>query len=83
MVVKLLTTVDNPYDPFDQYDDWFAYDSRLGYNSPSLLARVAVLSDELSDSDQVAAINAAIEEIVSENVSGIHSFVEREYNSTS
>lgn len=79
MLVKMLTTTDNPYDPFDQYDDWYACDSRLGYNSPSLLARVAVLSDELSDSDQVSAINEAIDEIVSENVSGMHVSVWRQY----
>lgn len=79
MLVKMLTTTDNPYDPFDQWDDWYAYDSRLGYHSSSLLARVAVVSDETSDSDQVASINDAIDEIVSENVSGVHVSVEREY----
>lgn len=82
MLVLMLTTTDNPYDPFDDYDDWYAYDNRLGYHSPALLARVAVVSDELSESDHVTAINAAIDEIVSENVSGMHSKVFREYETS-
>lgn len=74
---SMLTTVDNPFDPFDQYDDWFAFDQRHGYNTPSFLARVAVLSDEMSEADQSLAIELAIEEIVRENVTGIHKRVSR------
>lgn len=70
--VYMLTTVDNPYDPFTQWNEWFAFDESSGYHSCSLLARVAVTSDELSDVDQLFAIQQAIDEIVSENVSGVH-----------
>lgn len=73
-----LTTVDNPYDPFTQWDEWYAFDEAAGYHSCSLLARIAVTSDDLSDSDQDAAIQAAIDEIVSENVSGVHRKVTRD-----
>jgi hypothetical protein len=68
----MLTTVDNPFDPFTQFDEWMAYDHQLGYNTPSLLARIAKTSDELSDVDQSLAIQQAIDEIVDENVSGMH-----------
>ena len=73
----MLTTVDNPFDPFTQFDEWFAWDRQAGYNSPSLLARIVNSSDELSDSDQVLAINDAIDEIVKENVSGMFKKVSR------
>lgn len=73
----MLTTVDNPWDPFTNYDDWLAYDEASGYNSNALLARVAVSSDELSEADQVLAYENAIDEIVKENVSGIHRKVYR------
>lgn len=76
--MSMLTTTDNPYDPFDEFDEWYAYDNRLGYHSPSLLARVAIVSDDLSESDQVTAINDAIDEIVSQNVSGFHTKVTRD-----
>lgn len=68
----MLTTVDNPFDPWTQWDEWFAYDMNSGYNTPGLLARVARSSSELSDADQHHAIQSAIEEIVRENLSGVH-----------
>ena len=76
----MLTTVDNPYDPFDQYDEWYSFDDRQGYHSPSLLARIALTSDELSFTDQNLANEEAIDEIVQENVSGMHVKVSREIN---
>ena len=68
----MLTTIDNPWNPFTQWDEWYAWDAAAGYNTPSLLARVAVSSDELSEYDQELEISNAINEIVRENVSGMH-----------
>lgn len=68
----MLTTVDNPYDPFTQFDDWYAFDVNHGYNSCALLDRVVVTSEELSDVDQSLALRQAIDEIVHENVLGLH-----------
>lgn len=78
MLQSRLTTVDNPYDPFTQYDEWFAFDSRLGYHTPSFLARIVQTSTELSDADQELAESLAIDEIVSENVLGLYRKVTRE-----
>lgn len=75
MAEHMLTTVDNPFDPFTQWDEWFSYDAAAGYHTPSLLARVIRTSEELSDSDQDLAIELAMEEIVRENVSGVHRLV--------
>lgn len=68
----MLTTVDNPYDPNTQFDEWYAWDEAAGYHTLSLLARIARVSDELSEADMDAAIEAAIQEIVSVNASGVH-----------
>lgn len=68
----MLTTVDNPFDPFTHFNEWRAFDEGHGYNSLSLLARIIVTSDELSDADQSRAIEDAIDEIVSENVLGLY-----------
>ena len=78
MTESMLTTVDNPFDPFTEYDDWLAFDLRAGYNTNALLARIVITSDELSDADQSVAIDAAIDEIVKYNVSGKHRKVSRE-----
>jgi hypothetical protein len=75
MAQHMLTTVDNPYDPVTQFDDWYAFDTAAGYGTLALLARVVKSSDELSDADQVLAIEQGIDEIVQENVSGLHTKV--------
>jgi hypothetical protein len=73
----MLTTFDNPFDPFTQYDEWYAWDMNAGYHTPGLLARIAKTSDELSEADQHLAIQQAIDEIVRENVLGVHKKVLR------
>jgi hypothetical protein len=73
----MLTTVDNPYDPFTQWDEWFAWDLHAGYHTPGLLARVARLSSELSEGDQHVAIQQAIDECVEMNVLGVLKKVKR------
>jgi hypothetical protein len=74
----MLTTVDNPFNPFTRFDEWLEYDMRLGYHSLSFLDRIARVSPDLSDPDQVLAVQNAIDEIVSENVSGMWRKVSRE-----
>jgi len=66
----MLTTVDNPFDPFTRFDEWLAYDTRKGYNTAGMLDRIANVSSDLSEPDQALAIQNAIDEIVKENVLG-------------
>ncbi len=67
----MLTTVDNPFNPFTEFEEWLDYDTRMGYNTASFLDRIAKVSNELSQPDQAIAIRNAIDEIVQENVSGM------------
>lgn len=68
----MLTTIDNPYNPFTHYDEWEEFDEASGYYSTALLSRIAISSEELSEADQELAYEQAIDEIVKENVSGVH-----------
>jgi hypothetical protein len=68
----MLSTSDNPYNPWTQWDQWFAWDTQEQYHSLSLLGRVVRTSDELSPQMQDEAVEDAIDEIVTENVSGVH-----------
>lgn len=77
MFNHMLTTVDNPFDPFTQWDEWFDFDAASGYHTPSFLARIAKSSDEITDPDQDLAIEQAIDEIVAENVLGVYRKVSR------
>ena len=74
----MLTTIDNPYSPFDQYEEWYTWDKNKGYHTPEFLARIAIVSEELSDTDYNMAIEFAIDEIVKENVTGLYKKVLRE-----
>lgn len=77
MIVRkfALTTTDNPYSPFTQFEQWYAEDLRLGYNTLGLLDRILVTSDELSIADQEFAYEQAVNEIVNENVLGVFTLV--------
>ena len=59
-----LTTFDNPYDPFTQFDLWFAFDVEKGYYSCSRLARVAKISEEMTEKEVSEEIERAIDEII-------------------
>lgn len=70
--VCMLTTIDNPYDPFDQFDEWSAYDEQKGYHSSSLLARSCVTIRSLGESVYQEQIENAIDEIVSNDFTQLY-----------
>jgi hypothetical protein len=76
-VEYMLTTVDNPFDPFTRFDEWLEYDTHMGYNTVAFLGRIAKVSNDLSEPDQAFAVQSAIDEIVEENVSGMWRKVSR------
>ena len=78
MADVMLTTNDNPYNPFTEWNEWLQFDLAMGYDTSGYLARVTITSDELSEADQDWAIEDAIDEIVRENVLGIYKKVENE-----
>ena len=69
---SMLTTIDNPFNPFTQFDEWFAFDESKGYHTCSYLARITKGSYELSEADDVLAQELAIDEIIKINVLGIY-----------
>lgn len=73
----LLTTLDNPFNPFIQWEQWFAFDVRQGYNTCAYLARIVKSSHELTEIEEALAINQAIEEILELNTLGIYIGVTR------
>ena len=72
-----LTTNDNPYDPFEQFDSWFLFDVEKGYNSCSYLARIARTSDQLSEEENKREIERAIDEIIKYDFRNIYKKVTR------
>ena len=72
MADSMLTTMDNPYNPFTQFDEWNSYDQMKGYGTLSYLARIVMSSSELSEASQSEAIEQGMDEIVRENPLGIY-----------
>ena len=70
--VSMLTTIDNPWSPFTHFKEWYLWDETHGYYTSGLLARITFSSYELSESDQDAAREKAMDDIVAMNVSGKH-----------
>ena len=68
----MLTTVDNPYDPIDDFVKWYMFDVESGYNSCAYLARIAKTSSDLTDKEYSEIIEAAVDEIVEMNILGIY-----------
>ena len=64
MMTVALTTSDNPYNPFTEWDKWYQYDETHGYHSCSVLARVASTSNGLPPSENESIVEQAIDRIV-------------------
>lgn len=64
MVRCFLTTLDNPYSPYDQFEQWYQYDVDHGYNSSGLLMRLAQTSSQFTDNENAYEIERAIDRIV-------------------
>lgn len=70
MAQHMLTTMDNPHSPWTQWDDWFAFDERIGYHTSAYLARIQRQSDDMSEADQEVALEDAVLEAVRMNITG-------------
>ena len=77
MAKVMLTTHDNPFNPFEQFDSWFLFDVEKGYNSCGLLGRIAKTSDQLTDDENDEEIDRAIDQIIKYDYENIYRKVTR------
>lgn len=68
----MLTTVDNPFNPLTDWDDWYNYDESKGYYTSEYLARITKTSDDLGEQEQDRATEEAIDEIIELNPDGFY-----------
>lgn len=73
----MLTTIDNPWDPFDNFHAWYMYDMDKGYNSSSYLARISRTSDTFTDQENDDEVERAIDEIVKYDFRNIYKKIKR------
>ena len=73
----MLTTFDNPYDPFDEFVPWFLFDIEKGYYTCSRLARIAKYSEGFSTIEEKRETERAIDEIIDNDFLNIYKKVTR------
>lgn len=78
MIEYMVTTKDNPFDPFEEYDEWNRFDQDQGYNTQSYLARLVILPEEPTPNEINDAINDAVDKIILNDVLDIYVRVSRE-----
>ena len=75
-----LTTFDNPYDPFEQFTQWFMFDEEKGYHTTAYLGRIARTSDQFSDEENNDEVERAIDEIIRYDFRNIYRKVSKKAN---
>ena len=59
-----ITTIDNPFDPFDEFDKWFDFDIEKGYYTCNKLARLAEVTDDMTPNEEEEEIERAIDRLI-------------------
>lgn len=70
MATYMLTTADNPFNPLTHWDEWYTWDEGAGYHTCGLIARLTYNSSDISDADQDAEHDRAIDAILDINPTG-------------
>lgn len=73
-----LTTIDNPYDPITDFDNWYLYDEQKGYHTSSYLARLVKDSYDVDPAFMEFQKEQAIDEILTMDQSGFYKKVEKD-----
>jgi hypothetical protein len=68
----MLSTIDNPFNPFEQFELWFMFDTEKGYNSCSRLARVAKIEDDFTPIEAEIENERAIDSIIENDFTGTY-----------
>lgn len=75
-----ITTIDNPFDPLEEWEEWYNYDTQKGYYTVNYLARLARTSQGLTDVENDREIERVIDDILRYNPENIYKKVVRELN---
>ena len=65
-----VTTLDNPFDPFAEFEAWQRFDEDHGYHTTSLICRYLNASPEFGDDVYNEALEEAVDKVVHYNFYG-------------
>lgn len=72
-----ITTVDNPYDYFDDFVGWWKMDHLLGYGTLEKVARIIETSRKFTVEQDEQAFEEAIDEFIAQDFTGLFRKVTR------
>lgn len=56
----MLTTIDNPFDPFDNFQEWYKIDMQFNYNTCALVGRLCLQPSDTLPESYVNEVNESI-----------------------
>lgn len=59
-----VTTIDNPFNPFDDFTSWLMFDTEKGYYTSSKLARLTKLTDDMTEKEESEEIERAVDRLI-------------------
>ena len=74
----MLTTIDNPFNPFEDFSSWFIFDIEKGYNTCGRLMRIANIPDDFTEQEEDEEIERAIDILIKYDVLDIYKKVTQE-----
>ena len=58
------TTIDNPFNPFEDFDSWFMFDIEKGYYTSSKLARLTNLTNDMTEKEENEEVERAVNRLI-------------------
>lgn len=63
-----LTTKDNPFSPFKDFDDWLLYDIQHNYGTLNYFARVCRTTNDMTDEEITIENERAVDQIIKNDI---------------
>ena len=76
----MLTTNDNPFNPFENFKEWFLFDKEKGYDSSERVDRIANFTDDMTEIEINQETERAIDEIIQYDFLNIYKKVSIDLN---
>ena len=73
-----ISTFDNPYDPFENFDEWYRYDCDKGYGSCQILANLTEVFEGMTPKEFNEEMERGIDQLLIADPVNLYTKVVRE-----
>ncbi len=78
MKYYMLTTYDNAFDPFNEFEQWYNFDCRKGYNTCEKVYTNGNFREDLTSIEEAKEQNKAIDEVLKNDFQNLYRRVTEE-----